>query len=171
MSVERDIQTPSGTRQKLTSEMTKSEYKAYLNVEVLDRSIINDRLNMSGVIPPDLHGEWVHVDDIEEKQLFGFTVNDELAKLRGIHNDGTGRSHIGDVVFMTCPKHFKEALDESRQDRYNKINGIRGGRPIEESNVISEVAQEVPEDYVKLTNNSSTSVRAGDDLKSQIPKE
>jgi hypothetical protein len=166
MSIERNVETPSGQVFKFESGMTKNEIKGML-VEVLDRGMINDRLYMGNVLPPDQHGEWVHVDAIPEYQVIGFSVDDKLGKERGLHNNGTNRTQVGDVVFMTVPKIVKEAIDEARLDRYNRMHGRDGNIPIEESNYAAE-ASKTADGYIKLTNTSKTEEVSGDALKANL---
>lgn len=167
MSIERNVETPSGQVFKFQEGMSKQQIKGML-VEVLDRGIINDRLYMGNVTPPDLHGEWVHVDAIPEYQVIGFNVDTELGKQRGLHNNGTDRTQVGDVVYMTVPRIVKEAIDEARLDRYNRMHGRNGSTPVEESGYIAEASKTADQDYIKITNQSTTKEVAGDDLKANL---
>lgn len=94
----------------------RGELKAKL-AAILDRGIVQDRLTVE--LPDDVHGEWVRNDPLEIRRLetLGFRVDDEYAKKRAIHSDGSSSAIVGDVIHMICPKEVKEVIDEIRVDR------------------------------------------------------
>lgn len=104
---------------------------------VLERGIVGDRLQVD--LPPDLHGEWVRNDPLEINRLqaVGFEVDNKFATSRSLHNDGTGASIVGDVVFMTCSRETKEIIDEIRHDQFMRMN--RPGKSKEEKEFVEAV--------------------------------
>jgi hypothetical protein len=107
------------------------EQLAHRFVEIADRGITNLRLNVP--LPDHIHGEWVPNDSasIAEYRLKGFKIDDEHAVKYGLHSDGSGRPLIGDVVFMTCPKRIKQALDMASEIRYKRTHGQTRNLPEE----------------------------------------
>lgn len=171
MSVEREVQTPTGISEKLRKDLTKQEIRA-LAIEVLDRGITNSRIDVRGIIPPDLHYEWIHKDDIDEYTSKGFTVDTVYGKARGLHNDGTGRTQTGDAVLVTCPLVWKEAIEEAKRERYIRTHGDKPvNRAIAEEAEFLANASKVSSSYVKLTNASETKSVSLEEIKKNISTE
>jgi hypothetical protein len=122
MSEQRDIQTPIGV--DIAHEMTEEEEYAKI-ASILDRGYLNDRLNVP--LPPDVHGEWVRNDPMEISRVssVGFTIDTKYAPAYGIMGDGTGKSILGDVVFMTCSMRTFEIIEKIRRKRYNDAHVVR----------------------------------------------
>lgn len=174
MSLEREVESPSGATFKYAEGMTKEEIKRGLHVEVLDRGRMAQRLDMSKHIPADVHGEWIHKDDILEMQEYGFEVDRIYGKAKSLHNDGTDRTQTGDVVFMTCPKIVKEAIDEARHDAYIKRHGKPGQNKQavqEEREFISEARRAADGSHIDFFGQSETNQIDGETLKSTLNNE
>lgn len=136
MPEDREVNTPSGITEKLTEKLTIGEVlysegeldlkklKA-LAVEILDRGVTYSRFQVDN-LPLDLHGEWVPRDAlaIREMQTKGFKIDTEYANGNAIQEQsGSHGNVIGDVVFMTCPKVWKDILDEEKHRRFVAMNG------------------------------------------------
>jgi hypothetical protein len=132
MSEERgviDLQT--GTEISLSQALEKDpeEYKR-LRAEkkarfsrVLERGMVADRLKVD--LPPSLWGEWVHDDrqSITEMQLLGFKIDSEYATKRALHDQGDGRSLVGDCVYMVQDIEDHLLLEEIRRENYEATHG------------------------------------------------
>lgn len=164
MSIERPINTPSGidlSDAEALKALTPDQLEAEL-AKVLYRGQTQSRLEVP--LPPELHGEWVPNDpmEIHRKRTLGFTIDDKYALANALHNDGTGKPVIGDVIFMTCPKQLKEAYDKLESKRYEQTHGKR----------TKEQRQREEEEYHKLasvpgyiaTDPSSTKVISSADV-------
>lgn len=93
--------------------------------EVYSRSVTEDRLNVP--LPDDLHGEWVLVNELEiaRKKALGFVIDDQYATKVAMHNDGTGKPIIGDVVHMITTKENKKIIDDIAKEAYVEMHGTR----------------------------------------------
>lgn len=101
-----------------SSEIPRSTLKARL-AEVLSRSIVEDRLNVRE-LPNDLYLEWVPTNEVEitRKKALGFRIpTEDWIMKNSLHNDGTGKPQIGDVIAMVCDKRHKELIDEIQAER------------------------------------------------------
>lgn len=108
------------TAEEIT-QAKKAQIKAKLRVAVRDRGFTLARLSVP--LPDDVHGEWVPNDptEIARKKEMGFDIDTEYTtkdSLHNLHPDGTNRGIIGDVVFMTCPKIYYDALGEIAQENF-----------------------------------------------------
>lgn len=112
------------TTDKNPDTIARSELKARL-AQVLSRSIVEDRLLVP--LPDDLHGEWVPDDEVEiaRKQALGFEFNTTHGIGNKLHDDGTGRIKVGDLVHMTIPKIQKEVIDELVREKFLELHGPR----------------------------------------------
>lgn len=86
---------------------TQEEILAYRRkqIEMADRSYLNDRLNVN--LPEGLHGEWIGRDDFSQYQAKakGFVDGTEyLGEFNKLYETSDGKSAVGDVVFMVIPK-------------------------------------------------------------------
>ena len=106
---------------------SRASRKARL-AQVLNRSIVNDRLNVA--LPPHLVGEWVRNDpmEINRMQALGFQVDTEYAPNRAIHGGGRAGAIIGDVIFMTTDRENKQMIDEVRHEQFLKLNAPRNAK-------------------------------------------
>lgn len=138
MAQEREVVSPSGSlpsndinelvaihlgaKTPEEKQVAFDKLTARLRVQILDRGVTNDRLFVP--LPDDVHGEWVPNDkeEIYRKINLGFKIDDEYAIARALHSQGDGKSIVGDVVFMTCPKVVKEVFDRIRLEEYIKMN-------------------------------------------------
>src|ERR1035437_3762599 len=96
--------------------------------EIYSRSVTEDRLNVQ--LPPDLHGEWVLNSELEiaRKRGLGFVIDDQFATANAMHNDGTGKPVIGDVVYMITTTENKKMLDDIARDAYFEMHGSRADK-------------------------------------------
>jgi hypothetical protein len=128
MPEEREINTPSGQTLKFDfSTMSPDEMKA-LAVEVLDRGVNASRFNV--LLPPEIHGEWVPRDTlaVRDAQAMGLEIDHKYANEIAIKSQsGPEGNVIGDVIFMTCPKAWKDILDAEKQKRFVTFHGIKDG--------------------------------------------
>lgn len=137
MPEDREVNTPSGITEKLNiadvlypkanpdgtqKELNPQELHA-LAVEILDRGVTYSRFQVD--LPPDLHGEWVPKDAlaVREMQTKGFKLDTQYAKTNAIKEHSDIGNSIGDVVFMTCPKVWKDILDAEKHKRFVEMNG------------------------------------------------
>ena len=92
-------------------------------VSVMDRGMTGERLKVD--LPNDIYGEWVPNDKMEiyRMESMGFRVDEEYAMKNALHNDGTGKPIIGDVIFMTTPKLIREAQVEATRRKYIETHG------------------------------------------------
>ena len=135
MSEQREvIDTATGREMSLTEALEKDpeEYKR-LRAEkkarfsrVLERGMIADRLQVD--LPPTLWGEWVPNDkqSIYEKEMLGFFIDTEYATKRALHDQGDGRSIVGDCIFMTQDIEDHQLLEEIRRENFEAANGKPG---------------------------------------------
>jgi len=95
-------------------------------IQVLDRGIVADRLYVP--LPPGVHGEWARNEQIEidRMKMMGFEIDTKYANNRGLHNNGTGATIVGDVIFMTTTQDNKNLINKIYQERFERINGKRG---------------------------------------------
>jgi hypothetical protein len=100
------------TKRELTPEIKARQ------AQVLSRGLLVDRFTVK--LPDDMYGEWVPNDEssISRAQLLGFEIDTEYAKNHRLHDTGDAKSVIGDVVFMTMPKEFYQAIEEHRRTQY-----------------------------------------------------
>jgi len=96
----------------------KAEAKARM-LTLLDRGVTNDRLLVP--LPSDTYGEWVpnNPSDVARFESMGFKIDDTYAKSHAIH----GSNRVADIIFMTCPMYVKEAINEIRAERFEKLHG------------------------------------------------
>jgi len=128
MSTEREVVTASGATRQVTDaerdaaakEVARAGKKARI-ARVLERGYLVDRMTID--LPSDKHGEWVPVDQVDRWASLGFENGVEFAKSRGLHGGTDGYAHIGDVVFMVCPKEDKEIMEEVRMEQYVAMHG------------------------------------------------
>lgn len=160
MSIERDIQTPSGDTLTLNQEerllsradeLRKRQNKKVKMMQILDRGIVGDRLKVD--IPNNLHPEWVPNDpmEIHRMQTVGFRFpSEEEYKNRGLHNQGDGKVIVGDVVLMVCDREDKEIIDEIRAEQFEKMNGRPGEAKVqaEEKNFKSQLRHADRDNYI-----------------------
>ena len=159
MSIERDVQTLSGTEvlteeQKVAHVGTLQERKARV-ARVLERGVIADRLNVA--LPNGMYGEWVPDDPIEIDRMksLGFDIDREHSKNRGIHTNADGATKVGDVIFMTCPQEQHELIQLVKKERFDAMHNPRGkGREGEEYR--KKVETETPE--IPVIDESRTAV-------------
>lgn len=105
-------------RSSTTEPPTRSELKARI-ANLLSRSIVEDRLIVRE-LPNDLYLEWVPNDDTEinRKKALGYRIPDEDWIMKNsLHNDGSGKPIVGDVIAMVCSKQIKEVIDEVQAER------------------------------------------------------
>lgn len=102
-------------------------------VRILERGHLADRLNVP--LPPNVYGEWVANDPVEitRMQLAGFEEDHKYATSHALHNDGTGRAKLGDVIFMTTDKMNYEVIEEYRRELFDKTHGKKKNKPKEEA--------------------------------------
>ncbi|HEX9430476.1 MAG TPA: hypothetical protein VF944_08875 [Candidatus Bathyarchaeia archaeon] len=135
MSIERTVVDPSSGAEFPMSEAIKSDPKEIQKLRaekkaklarILERGMIADRLTVD--LPPEVHGEWVPNDksEIYRMKMLGFKIDDEFAVKRALHDEGDGRSIVGDTVFMTCDRETKDIIDEIRRDNFERMNGKPG---------------------------------------------
>lgn len=93
--------------------------------EVYSRSITEDRLNVP--MPEEFHGEWVLNNELEisRKKGLGFIIDDVFATKVAMHNDGTGKPIIGDVIHMITTKENKKLIDKIAAEKYFEMHGTR----------------------------------------------
>lgn len=110
-------------------------------MEVYDRGIVGDRLHVD--LPPDLVGQWVPRDNqsVYRMETLGYQIDKEYAPKRRLHDGGDGAAYVGDVVFMTAPKYVREAIDEVKKERYQRINAPKGGKQKEEKDFEAQQQQ------------------------------
>jgi hypothetical protein len=133
VTIKKDGTTETGalTQEQVEATMTREQKKA-LRARVLERGIVVDRTTVE--LPPHLHGEWVHRDQIEidRKRALGFWIDgeggrDQYCKIqRSLHSDGTKVPMVGDVIFMITTKENKEMIDEINQDNFQRMHGKPG---------------------------------------------
>jgi hypothetical protein len=129
MAEEREVNTPSGVTEKFNiaeiyDENISPERLHALAVEILDRGVTHSRFQVN--LPPHLHGEWVPRDAIavREYQSKGFKIDHEFANQNAIkEQSGEHGNIIGDVIYMTCPKVWKDILDAEKHKRFVEMNG------------------------------------------------
>lgn len=108
-------------RKDTSAPPDRSARKARL-AELLSRSVVEDRLVVRD-LPDGTHLEWVPMDETEinRKKAMGFRIpdgpDDEWITKNSLHNDGTGKPIIGDVIAMVCDKETKELIDEVQKER------------------------------------------------------
>lgn len=130
MAEDREVNTPSGIMEKLSiqdvlygeGELDPTKLHA-LAVEILDRGVTYSRFQVD--LPPDVYGEWVPKDAlaIREMQTKGFQLDRKFANKNAIKEHSDIGNSVGDVVFMTCPKVWKDILDEEKHRRFVAMNG------------------------------------------------
>lgn len=131
MPEDREVNTASGITEKLSisdvlygeGDLNPEKLHA-LAVEILDRGVTHSRFQVD--LPANLHGEWVPRDAIavREMQTMGFKVDREYATKNAIkEQSGEHGNVIGDVIFMTCPKAWKDILDAEKHKRFVAMNG------------------------------------------------
>lgn len=130
MAEDREVNTPSGITEKLNisdvlygeGDLDPQKLHA-LAVEILDRGVTYSRFQVD--LPPDMHGEWVPKDAlaIREMQTKGFQIDKQFANKNAIKEHSDIGNSVGDVVFMTCPKIWKDILDEEKHRRFVAMNG------------------------------------------------
>lgn len=100
----------------------REEKKARL-ARIQDRGLANQRLDVE--LPSHLYGEWVPNDKLEiyRMQSLGFVIDDKYAVKRALHDQGDGRSVVGDAVFMVSSMEDHQLLEEIRRENYNTVNG------------------------------------------------
>lgn len=94
--------------------------------EVYERGVVGDRLHVD--LPPELVGQWVPNDAmaVYRMEALGYVVDKKFAPMRRLHDKGDGASYVGDVVHMIAPRQIRDAIDEVKKERYERINGKRG---------------------------------------------
>ncbi len=99
------------------------EYKRRL-FETADRSFVNDRLNV--VIPENLHGEWIGIDDFSQfhAQAKGYVDGSEYLQNHNRLHERPDGSTVGDVRFMVIPKWKFEAQQEQAAVMAERQSGI-----------------------------------------------
>ena len=114
------------------STMTIAEKKARF-AAVLERGHVNYALQVD--LPPHLTGQWVRntPNDIAQAEAMGYTMDTEYAPKRRLHGTADGTSRMGDVVHMLIAKEDRELIGEVLQDRINKVHGLKGHKPIEDT--------------------------------------
>lgn len=130
MSEDREVNTVDGITEKLNindvlygeGELDPQKLHA-LAVEILDRGVTYSRFQVD--LPPDKHGEWVPKDSlaIREMQTKGFQIDKVYANKNAIKEHSDIGNSVGDVVFMTCPKVWKDILDAEKHKRFVEMNG------------------------------------------------
>jgi hypothetical protein len=147
MSKERDIISTTGKIIPL-QELPPEQQRARI-AQVLDRGVVGVRMQVD--LPPGVYGEWASndVESIFRMQTLGFEIDHIYAKQRALHNDGTDKSIVGDVVFMTCSQQNKDLIEAVRREKYNKDNRKRTDLP--EENVVGQIGKE----GLPVTNSSS----------------
>jgi hypothetical protein len=132
MAEEREVNTPSGIGEKFDfANMSPDQMKA-LAVEILDRGVNASRFNV--LLPPDMHGEWVPRDTlaVRDAQSMGLEIDHKFANDVAIKSQsGPEGNVIGDVIYMTCPKVWKDILDAEKQKRFVTFHGIKKGDKIQ----------------------------------------
>jgi hypothetical protein len=145
-------------------EETKAQRKARL-LNVLDRSPVNARFQV--ILPNGRHPEWIRNDalEIDRMKALGFEMAraDEVATT--LHNDGTGKAIVGDVVLMTCSREDKEMIDEIRREQQERLNGKPGGdKEVKEEREFKKVG----DSDVPTFNEGRTHTAKADDIKSAL---
>lgn len=169
MAEERDVNTPSGVTERFNfKDMTPEQMRA-LAVEILDRGVTASRFNVN--LPPDVHGEWVPRDEmaVREMQTKGFQVDKQYATENALkHQSGSEGNVIGDVIFMTCPKAWKNILDEEKERRFIAFHGIKKDESIsgtaEEKNY-TKAAKDLEKYGIGNFESSKTTVAPASELK------
>lgn len=142
--------------------LTKEQIKAKL-VSVVDRGFTNDRLYVP--LPADLHGEWIHKDDVDFYKGQGFESGTSYAEARSLHGSG----QVGDVVFMVCAKVRKEAIDELRTEKFQELHGISGrGNQGEERDYAKKVKTQLGTDLIPATAESTVTPVSGDMIRTAL---
>ena len=165
---EREVFTPSGHVEKFDFvNMSPDQMKA-LAVEILDRGVNASRFNV--LLPPEVHGEWVPRDTlaVRDAQAMGLEIDYKYANEVAIKSQsGPQGNVIGDVIFMTCPKAWKEILDAEKQKRFITFHGIREGDKVkgqaEEKNYM-KAAETLDKFGIGHFDTSSTIVAPATDL-------
>lgn len=126
MSQEREVVKVTTNRgltiQEELLKMDPQERVAKL-VSVMDRGMTGERLKVD--LPNDMYGEWVPNDKMEiyRMESMGFRIDEEYAMKNALHNDGSGKPIIGDVIFMTTPMLIREAQTEATRRKYIETHG------------------------------------------------
>jgi hypothetical protein len=126
MSQEREVIPVKANRgttmQEELMKMEPQERVARL-ISVMDRGMTGERLKVN--LPNDVYGEWVPNDKMEiyRMESMGFRIDEEYALKNALHNDGSGKPIIGDVIFMTTPKLIREAQVEASRRKYIETHG------------------------------------------------
>lgn len=147
------------TKERLRIDKIKSSM-----INLLDRGIVNERLNVKDLIPSHLYAEWIpnYPEKIQEAIALGFEDGSEYAAKRSLHHDGT-KTAIADVVLMVQPMELHEHALMLRSNRFNEMNNpvsSEGGkRQLEEKNYVGSVNREDPSKrYVRSVDNSNVTV-------------
>lgn len=90
-------------------------------VRVLERGFTIDRMHVD--LPPDLHGEWVPVDQQDRWLVLGFEIDKTHAPKTQLHGHADGAAHIGDTIFMTCSKEDYELMQEIKHEMFIQMHG------------------------------------------------
>lgn len=126
-----------------TSTPTEQEVKDFKRrlFETASRSYINDRLNVE--LPPDMHGEWIGVDDFSQyhASLKGFVDGAQYLTDNNKMFQRPDGSTLGDVRFMVIPKWKYEAMQELAQMESARKAGIRGKAEVDD--MYSEYARSI----------------------------
>lgn len=145
---------------------TPEEIQAFKRrqVEIADRSFLNDRLNVN--LPEGLHGEWVGRDDFSQYQAQskGFIDGTEyLGQFNKLYETSDGKSAVGDVTFMVIPKWKQEAYEQ-----HNALVAARksGLNPEYVSKMEEQYAQELG--LKKFPDNTTARVIDGNELNSLL---
>jgi hypothetical protein len=159
----------AGAKTDAEKEVAQKKLEAKLRVQVLDRGVVNQRLNVD--LPSDVYGEWVTntKDEIYRMESMGFEIDSQYAPSRALHSEGDGKSIVGDVVFMTCPKVVKESIDKIRRTEYMAMN-MKKKTMREESNFIRTNAEQGLGEGSSLVE-SEASLVSGTEIGQMIEKE
>ncbi len=138
MSIERDVINTTKKPVISIKDLPPEQRRARI-ATILDRGTVGVRLHVD--LPPDVHGEWVANDpeSIFRMETLGFEIDTEFARQRALHNDGTDKAIVGDVIFMTTSKENKMEIEEVRRLKYAETNNKKTGLP-EENSVTGQIA-------------------------------
>ena len=127
------------TTDQVEQSIPRHVLKARL-AQTLSRSVVEDRLTIP--MPPHLHGEWVLDDEVEiaRKTALGFRVNKgEYGNGHSLHNDGTGRIKVGDLIHVYIDKETKNIIDEIAYEKYKENH--MGRKQKEEKDLEANLSQ------------------------------
>lgn len=161
MAQERNEINVSPKNNSSISEAQRKEFRAKA-AKVVTRGFVVDRLNVE--TPEDVHGEWIRDEPVAlaGARALGFELDTKYAVNSALHTDATGKAKVGDVVFMTMPKWQKEEIDKLKQEHYNRQHGVKGNKPVEETEYASKLDKSMPVINESKTTNASLSTLTTD---------